>query len=62
MYSMVVTVRRSEFSASNHFFEGEVIIFTGHSHLSRHLFKMGLMDSPIGERSLEKDELAKHIL
>jgi hypothetical protein len=34
----------------------------GACHLKGHLFKMGLTDSPICERCLEKEELATHIL
>jgi hypothetical protein len=37
-------------------------LLTGHRRLKGHLFKMGLMDSSICERCLEKDESAIHIL
>jgi hypothetical protein len=37
-------------------------LLTGHCHLKEHLFRMGLTDSPICERCLEKDESATHIL
>jgi hypothetical protein len=37
-------------------------LLTGHCHLRGHLFKMGLTDSPICERCLEKEESATHIL
>jgi hypothetical protein len=30
-----------------------VVLFTGHCHLKRHLFKLGLTDDPIYERCLE---------
>jgi hypothetical protein len=39
-----------------------VALLTGHCHLNRHLFKMGLTDNPTCERSLEEDESAIHIL
>jgi hypothetical protein len=37
-------------------------LLTGHCHLKRHLFKLGLSDNPICERCLEEDESATHIL
>jgi hypothetical protein len=37
-------------------------LLTGHFHLKGHLFKMGLIDSPICERCLAKDKSATHIL
>jgi hypothetical protein len=37
-------------------------LLTGYCHLKGHLFKMGLTESPICERCLEKDESATHIL
>jgi hypothetical protein len=37
-------------------------LITGHCHLKGHLFKMGLTNSPICERCLEKGESATHIL
>jgi hypothetical protein len=37
-------------------------LLTGHCHLTGHLFKIGLMDRPVCERCLEKDESATHIL
>jgi hypothetical protein len=36
-------------------------LLTGHCHLKGRLFKMGLTNSPICERFLEKDESATHI-
>jgi hypothetical protein len=35
---------------------------TGHCHIKGHLFKLGLINDPICERCLEKDESATHIL
>jgi hypothetical protein len=37
-------------------------LLTGHCHLKGHLFKFELTDDPIGERCLEEDESATHIL
>jgi hypothetical protein len=37
-------------------------LLTGHCYLKRHLFKMGLTESPTCERCLEKDESATDIL
>jgi hypothetical protein len=37
-------------------------LFTGHSHLKGHLFKLGLADDPICERCLEEDKSTTHIL
>jgi hypothetical protein len=37
-------------------------LFTGHSHLKGHLFKLGLTDDPICKRGPEEDESATHIL
>jgi hypothetical protein len=37
-------------------------LFTGHSHLKGHLFKLGLTDDPTCERCLEKDKSATYIL
>jgi hypothetical protein len=37
-------------------------LYTGHSHLKGHLFKMGLMNDPICERCLEAHESATHVL
>jgi hypothetical protein len=37
-------------------------LLTGHSHLKRHLFRLGSTDDPICERCLEEDESATHIL
>jgi ribonuclease HI len=37
-------------------------LYTGHCHLNRHLFKMGLMNDPICERCLEADESATYVL
>jgi hypothetical protein len=37
-------------------------LFTGLCHLKGHLFKLGLTNSPICERCLEKEESATHIL
>jgi hypothetical protein len=37
-------------------------LLTGHCHLKRHLFKLGLMDDPTCERCLEDDESATHTL
>jgi hypothetical protein len=39
-----------------------VEFFTGHYHLKRHFFKLGLTDDPICGRCLEEDESATHIL
>jgi hypothetical protein len=37
-------------------------LLTGHCHLKGHLFKLGLTDDPIGERCLDEEESATHIL
>jgi hypothetical protein len=37
-------------------------LFTGHSHLKEHLFKLGLTDDPTCERHLKEDKSATHIL
>jgi hypothetical protein len=37
-------------------------LFTGHCHLTGHLFKLGLTDDLTCERCLEEDESATHIL
>jgi hypothetical protein len=37
-------------------------LFTGHSHLKGHLFKLGLTDEPTCERCLEEDESTTHAL
>jgi hypothetical protein len=37
-------------------------LFTGHSHLKGHLFKLGLTDDPTCERCLEEEESATHVL
>jgi hypothetical protein len=39
-----------------------VVLFTGHCHLKRHLFKLGLTDETTCEKCLEGVELATYIL
>jgi hypothetical protein len=39
-----------------------VKLLTGHCHLKRHLFKLGLTDDSTCERCLQEDESATHIL
>jgi hypothetical protein len=36
-------------------------LFTGHSHLKGHIFKLGLTGDPTWERCLEEDESATHV-
>jgi hypothetical protein len=43
-------------------FRWVVALLTGHCHLKGHILKLGLINDPICERCLEKDESATHIL
>jgi hypothetical protein len=37
-------------------------LFTGHSHLKGHFFKLGLVDSPVCDRCKQASETASHVL
>jgi hypothetical protein len=58
------SVRRTKevLKLNRHQFRWVTGLLTGDCHRKGRLLKMGLMDSPICERCLEKDETATHIL